>query len=268
MRASAEAMDEVIERGLVAAAAAYVRQAGGRVHEDPSLTWLSTGTRIPYYNGVVRTRLSAADAGAAIEAVSRMFHEQDWLMSWWVMPQSRPADLAARLTSRGFALWGGDLGMAVDLGGVPAAVPLPSGVTVERVETTEGMFDWLRAFGRGFGIDEARLAIYSSLPLGVPPSQSRFRFFLARAAGLPTATSLWFPADDAAVLDEIATVPEQRRRGMATAVTHAALADARVAGYRTAVLVASEAGVPVYRRLGFESYGRRTIYLQVAPEVR
>jgi ribosomal protein S18 acetylase RimI-like enzyme len=259
--------DEVIERGLVAAAIAYVRQGGGIVHDEPVMTWISTGTRIPFYNGVIRTRLSASDADRAIEAIAGRFHEHGWLMAWWVMPPSRPADLVRRLEAHGFTPWTGDLGMAADLTTLPDAVPLPEGVSVERVRTRQGQEDWLRAFGAGFGIDEARLAIYGRLPLGAAPEESLFRFFLARHHGVPVATSLWFPAADAAVIDEIATVPDLRRRGIGTAVTHAALRDARSSGYRTAVLVASEAGAPVYRRLGFVPHGRREIYQLPAPRL-
>lgn len=246
----------------MAAAAAYVRQGGGEVHEESALTWLSTGTRIPFYNGVVRTRLSDQDADRIIDAIVAEFQARGWLMGWWVMPPSRPADLAARLAARGFAPWTGDLGMAADLAGVPETVPLPPDVTIERVRTMEALEDWLRAFGAGFGVPDWGLAMYRRLPLGVPPAESRFRFYLARSGGAPVATSMWFPAERAAVLDEIATIPGMRRRGIGTAVTHAALQDARLAGYGSAVLVASEAGTPVYHRLGFQAYGRRQIYLR------
>ncbi|HEV2440223.1 MAG TPA: GNAT family N-acetyltransferase [bacterium] len=251
----------MIETGLAAAAVAYVRQGRGFVHEEPALTWVSTGAPIPFYSGVVRTRLRDADTDRIIDGVIAEFHARGWMMGWWAMPPSRPADLVARLTARGFTPWTGDLGMAVNLADVPATVPLPPDVTIERVRTMEALEDWLRAFGAGFGIPEAALAIYRRLPAGVPPAESVFRFYLARAAGVPVATSMWFPAPDAAVIDEIAAVPEMRRRGIGTAVTHAALRDAQMTGYRTAVLVASKAGEPVYRRLGFKAYGRREIYL-------
>jgi ribosomal protein S18 acetylase RimI-like enzyme len=239
-----------------------VRQAGGVVHEDPQLTWISTGARIRFYNGVIRTRLDPADADRVIHAVADEFRERDWLMAWWVMPNSHPADLAPRLAAQGFTLWDGDLGMAADLDAIPDGAPPPTGVTIERIRTEAGLEDWLRAFGEGFGVPEAALADYARLPRGVAPEQSLFRYYLARADGVPAGTALWFPAQDAAVLDEIATVPPMRRRGIANAVTYAALRDARDAGYRTAVLVASEAGAGVYRRLGFRSYGHRYIYTQ------
>jgi ribosomal protein S18 acetylase RimI-like enzyme len=238
-----------------------VRQAGGTVHDDPALTWVSTGTRVLFYNGVLRTRLAPEDADRVIAAVTAEFRRRDWTMAWWVMPNSRPADLADRLRAQGFTPWGGDLGMVVDLDTIPESVPLPPEVSIERVRSDAALDDWLQVFGDGFGIPEAILAEYARLPRGVPPAQSLFRFYLARSDGLPAAAALWFPAPDAALLDEIATIPALRRRGIATAVTHRALSDARAEGYRTAVLVASQAGTGVYRRLGFHSYGRRQIYM-------
>lgn len=238
-----------------------MRQAGGEVHEEPALTWVSAGPRILFYSGVVRTRLPGQDADRMIESVVSRFRERGWLLAWWVLPPSRPADLARRLADHGFAERTHDLGMAADLGAVPEAVPLPAGVTIDLVRTRGELEDWLRAFGAGFGIRDEIVAEYAKLPLGVPPAESRFRYYLARAGGAPVATALWFPAEGAAVLDEITTVPAMRRRGIGTAITQAALRDARTMGYRTAVLVASEMGAPVYRRLGFKAYGPRQIYL-------
>jgi GNAT superfamily N-acetyltransferase len=235
------------------------------VHEDPGLTWISTGTAIRFYNGVIRTRLEAVEADRVIEAVTALFRDRTWLMAWWVMPNSRPADLAERLVAHGFAPWDHDLGMAADLAAVPRTAPVPSGVTIERVLTDAALDDWIRTFGAGFGVPGAALAAYARLPRGTAPAASLFRYYLAWARGEPVGTALWFPATEAAVVDEIATIPAMRRRGVATAITHAALQDAREAGYGTAVLVASSAGTQVYRRLGFQSYGERRIYLRTGP---
>jgi ribosomal protein S18 acetylase RimI-like enzyme len=237
------------------------------VHEDPELTWIATPAPNRFYNGVVHTRLSETGADAAIGSVAEHFRRHNWLLAWWVMPNSRPGDLAKRLSARAFAPWTTDLGMAADLGSLADSATPPSGVTVERVRTDTDLGDWLRAFGRGFGLSDAVVARYAQLPRGVPPAQSLFRFYVARAGAAPVGSAFWFPAPDAALIDEVATIPEMRRRGVATALTHAALQDAKAEGYRTAVLVASEAGKGVYRRLGFHSYGRREVYLENRPQL-
>ncbi len=52
---SPAAIVEAIEQSTVAATSAYVRLGNGEVHEDRELTWVSTGTPLIYFNGVVRT---------------------------------------------------------------------------------------------------------------------------------------------------------------------------------------------------------------------
>lgn len=235
------------------------------MHEDPEVTWISTGTPVRFYNGVIRTRLAPAEADRVIESVTARFRDSTGVTAWWVMPNSRPADLAERLVAQGFVLLDHDLGMAANLGAVPRTVPVPSGITIERVLTDAALDDWIRAFGAGFGVPETTLAAYARLPRGMPPPESLFRYYLARAGAEPVGTALWFPAKEAAVIDEIATIPAMRGRGVATAVTHAALQDAHADGYETAVLVASPAGARVYRRLNFQSYGQRRIYLRTEP---
>ena len=59
---------------------------------------------------------------------------------------------------------------------------------------------------------------------------------------------------------QVTCLPEARGRGIGTAVTLAALLEARRRGYTIAILQASELGYPVYQRLGFRDYGRLNEY--------
>jgi ribosomal protein S18 acetylase RimI-like enzyme len=58
-----------------------------------------------------------------------------------------------------------------------------------------------------------------------------------------------------AVIGGVGTDPAFRRRGIGSWVTAEALLDARRRGYEIATLQASEAGMPVYERLGFVRVG-------------
>lgn len=49
------------------------------------------------------------------------------------------------------------------------------------------------------------------------------------------------------------TAPGARRQGLGTAITLAALADARQLGCRLATLVSTPAARPLYERLGFQA---------------
>jgi len=53
----------------------------------------------------------------------------------------------------------------------------------------------------------------------------------------------------------VATLPEARGRGLASALLLQALVDARERGRRTTTLQATRAGAPVYERLGYRDFG-------------
>jgi ribosomal protein S18 acetylase RimI-like enzyme len=67
----------------------------------------------------------------------------------------------------------------------------------------------------------------------------------------PVASALLAPSRSAAGIYCVATPPESRKRGYATALTHAALWLARRQGAKSAVLYATTQAVSVYKRLGF-----------------
>jgi predicted acetyltransferase len=56
-------------------------------------------------------------------------------------------------------------------------------------------------------------------------------------------------------------VPEARGQGIGAAITLAPLLDARAIGYRIGILQASSLGYGVYRRLGFQDFGKLSVYL-------
>ena len=58
----------------------------------------------------------------------------------------------------------------------------------------------------------------------------------------------------------VVTLPEMRHLGIGTAMTLAALREARTIGYRIAILTASPYGGGIYRRIGFRAYGTISKY--------
>jgi predicted acetyltransferase len=66
------------------------------------------------------------------------------------------------------------------------------------------------------------------------------------------ATATLVPSTGVAGIYNVATLPEARGQGIGAAMTATVLRAGRDLGCHTAILIASELGEPVYRRVGFE----------------
>lgn len=252
---------EAIEANGAEFLLAMGRAGGGSERSDDRLAWTIGGSPIDYHNAVVRADLGASDADAAIAASIAELRAYGLPGTWHVGPSMRPADLGRRLLRHGFVDGGDEVGMAVDLAGLPDGVPAPGGLRIERVRDERALASWAATLGRGFG-EGAREAewvgaVQARIGLGddVP-----WRHYLGVLDGEPVATSSLFVAAGVAGVYFVFTVAEARRRGIGAALTLAALREGRAQGLSLGVLQSSAMGEPVYRRLGFAEHCRIAVY--------
>jgi GNAT superfamily N-acetyltransferase len=85
---------------------------------------------------------------------------------------------------------------------------------------------------------------------------------VALVDGIAAGTAATFVTGDVAGIYNVATVPSQRGKGVGAAVTWAAVEAGARAGATVSILQASEAGAPVYERMGFTTPDR---YRQFQP---
>lgn len=92
------------------------------------------------------------------------------------------------------------------------------------------------------------------------------RGFVVCRDGTPAASAVVQRVDGTAYISLVATLPEHRRAGAAEAAMRRALAEAREAwGIERTVLHATEAGQPVYTRMGYRPTTRFRMYMAPAP---
>jgi GNAT superfamily N-acetyltransferase len=237
------------------------RAGGGEERAEPHIHWTIGGSPIDYHNAVVRADLAPEQAGPAIAESIERLRARGVPGTWHVGPSMRPADLGTRLVAQGFAHAGDDIGMAADLGALPAALDAPPELAIERVRDERGLATWTRTLAVGFGEGEREAAwageMYRRIGLG---DEQPWRHYLGRLGDLPVATASMFFGAGVAGIYFVFTVEQARRQGIGAAITLAALRDALALGYRIGVLGASELGYSVYQRLGFRECCRIGIY--------
>jgi GNAT superfamily N-acetyltransferase len=235
---------------------------GDEVHE-PHITWTIGGSPIDYHNAVVHADLSRTTLtpDAVITDAIDQFRTRNVPGSWHVGPSFRPSNIGELLVKHGFDDAGGEPGMAADLHQLNEDIAYPAQLRVERVREDEQLDIWGRTLSQGFGEGEREANwvrdVYRKIGLGddVP-----FRHYTGWMDGKAIATTTLFLGAGVAGIYFVMTVPEARRQGIGAAITLAALRDAREMGYHVGVLGSSEAGFPVYQRLGFQEYCQIGIY--------
>lgn len=235
------------------------------IYEGPEMVRFLTGVPHSVLNGVLRARLSAAEADTRIVESRKRFESRGLPMTWWCGPSAQPPDLAARLDAlelpRRFAM----PGMAIDLAADPDS-PLPPGTTLEEVEEARALARWRQPFEAGFQLPAPVVSAFvqAAAQIGFGAG-SPARHFLATQNGAPVACASIILAAGVAGIYNVATVPEARRQGLAAAVVQDCLRTARGSGYRIGILHSSTMGYRVYERLGFREYCKIGVHLWMPP---
>jgi len=212
-------------------------------------------------DGVVAALVPAAPERSFINAVVYEHHDglaaaydevasayADFGAKWtvWV----HPGDMATKdlLERKGHALDGVPAAMGLDLierpPERPAAEELPSWTAAGDPKEVGALND--RAYP--FGADSISRALTRS-------PHEEVRLYVAHDDGEPVACTATIDTGANIEVQMVAVVPEARGRGLAGKLLAHSLADARERGARTATLVATQLGYPVYAKLGFEPLG-------------
>lgn len=238
----------------------YGRAPGCEAHEDRGVTWFATGIPHPLFNGVMTAQLAPRDADRRIDELIAEFRARGLPLEWTVGTSTVPRELGARLEARGLRHMLRVPGMAMPLEGIPEE-PLPGGLTVAPAEDRSGIEAALRVALATFEIPVEFAPRLADLEMSMPRShRETLRFFLGRLRGRPVASSVLFLSGGVAGVYFVGTLAGARGRGIARAMTSAALREGRDRGYRIGALQATRMGVPVYRRLGFRAYSEFAIY--------
>jgi ribosomal protein S18 acetylase RimI-like enzyme len=141
---------------------------------------------------------------------------------------------------------------------------LPDGYELIRVNHAPEARAWTEAFAVGYELPLRVARAMSPETIEVSPSaDAPLQFFAIRRAGRIVGTSMIVLHGGLAGVYCVATVPEERGKGIGAHATAEALRRVAPLGYGVGVLQSSQAGHSIYRRLGFADYGGVPIYIRI-----
>lgn len=244
------------ERDYVTYATAFGRAPGVTIVRSGEFVARRGDPAHEYLSLVLGTWTAEHAADALISRVIDAVGGPGRPFTWTVWPSNAPADLRARLVARGFRDLGEGTLMWLELEDAKLPEAPPDGLTIAPVQDAATLAAAGRALNPGDGFtEEARRvfeAAYEALVLGPDAPMTYFAGWLD---GRIVASSALFTGTGLAGIYAVGTVADQRGRGIGGAVTAEALREGRRRGLRSAALLSTELGFPVYRRLGFEVVG-------------
>lgn len=191
------------------------------------------------------------DLGAIFDwAVETLGPRTPWRL---IFTGADPAGIDRVASARGLVPGATEPGMVLDP--IPRSDPPPASLDL-RVVSTEGELDgWRRAWCRSFGIPASvsRL-LYGRIPRPDATGEGETRLVVGYEADRPVVCSAAFVSDGIVGISSVGTVPSARRRGYGAAATVRAAAEGAALGGRSAFLLASPMGYPVYAKLGFRTF--------------
>jgi GNAT superfamily N-acetyltransferase len=210
-------------------------------HDDGDVLRVFAGDTYPR-NSVALARFTAASASPRVGEILQPHLRQRVACNWVVGPVSEPSDLARHLKAHGFSCRIHCAGMACDLDALGQPPPLPEGFLIELVDTPRPLLALTTE--RRQRRHEGRTTIARITPRKV-------WHFSATLDGLPVGETTLLSGATLAGLYDVEVLERFRRRGIGSALVHAALRYGKELGYRAVVLGATGMEASVYARAGF-----------------
>jgi hypothetical protein len=258
LSAAGPSIGSAIGRHLDVAFRAIAR--GDGVANEPGFLRVISGEVHPLGNfAVLSSPVDLATARAAVEPLASKS-----LPSAVLFPGMEASDeVADWLVSTGYARHGAMPAMGVDIDAM-APTDLPAGYEFVRIGAGGDAEEWERQFAAGYELPRGVARYFSPVNMEADDApDAPLQFFAVRSGGAIVATSALYLQDGLAGVYSVSTVPAERRQGLGAHATAQALRGAARVGYGVGVLQSSEAGYPVYRKLGFADFGGIPVFVRI-----
>ena len=256
---SEEFLVEVIERTNAECYITFSDWPELELHEEGGILFTMTDIPLPFFNAVLFTRMHPEDMVDRVESVLLMAKERKVPIVWFITPLSQPLDLSSYLTTKGFIL-SSEVGMVADLEQLGEPVKRPDDLSIKVIRDVEAFKTWCDILTDVFEIPLFAAGpwfeLYSSIGFLGP-----WRHYMAFLEDEPAGISSLLLGSTATAIENVATLPGYRGRGIGAVLVRKALEDSRRQGYRIATMLASRMGERVYRRLGFQEVCRIGMYI-------
>ncbi|MGB9978820.1 GNAT family N-acetyltransferase [Methanobacterium sp.] len=229
---------------------------GDEVCDTPEIKYVFTKN---WFNRIFMANFDESDVSTSVELIVSRIKKLNISVSWYVTPQSCPTNLQNLLKHHCFIYKEDWKAMAIELKTVPESFDIPEGMEIKEILNLDELKTWTDVLVESFEFSKI-IASYKKYFINAGLNNLDFHYYLGFLNGKPVATGILFKGEGAAGLFYIGTIPKARGQGIAKAMVHYLLREAKNKGYNISILQASEMGYPLYKKIGFKKYYTTKIY--------
>ncbi len=221
-----------------------------------------TITDITYFlfNAVLESHLVPEEADQAVQTIVADGKERHVSLLWQVGPTAQPTDLPEHLKKHGFALEDETPIMAADLTKLDEFPELPEGLSIEVVRDDHTFLTWTSIMLEAFGVPLGNGNLDGWYNLARLANPGTVTTYLGKLDGEPVATAQILLGGGVAGVYCISALSKARGKGIGRAITRHAIMEAKLQGYKAAILQSSKLGYKVYESLGFKEIAKLYTY--------
>jgi GNAT superfamily N-acetyltransferase len=219
---------------------------------------LITGEAHPWGNlAIVSDPADPQGTQAAIEPLRGCGAPAAALFPGSIVPSVRDV-----LAHAGFESDGAMPAMAGEIASL-STTSLPLGYALSRIGSGSDSEAWTEALAAGYGLPRGVAEAFSPNAVRATTSaEATLQYFAIRKGDRIVCTSLICLADEVAGVYCVATIPEERGKGLGAHATAQPLRLVGELGYRVGVLQSSSEGHSMYEKLGFADVGAVSTYIR------
>lgn len=189
------------------------------------------------------------DINHKISEIKRLIYEKKAPNGWTIGPSSHPKNLGKLLEEEGFSNVYHQTSMAINLKNLRFNGSDLGKYGVKLIKNEKLLQSWVKIVSSVFNI-KVNLKFLKNLF-----HDKNSHFYLGFHEGEIVSSLLMFNSSGVAGLHAVSTLPKYRNKGFGAKISGCALIDGFEMGYKMAVLHASDMGMRVYQKLGFDKYG-------------
>lgn len=259
MRPTIEINDPEILRLGHAAEVAFCLDMAIEHLECEGLVTVSIGLADPILNVVIDTDIAEKDVHEKINAVAKFFKQRNIAWSWIVNSLVKPVTLPNYLRQHNLEPLDEFPSLYFDLNNLDINTP-PQPLDIREAPQEDELHEWIKPVRASFNSSdnaEGFRKLAAKVQHGVG---TVFHHYMVYKQEQIVAAGTLYTGPESIMIHNLATMPDHRNQGLATALTLHMMREAKKLGYRHCFLDSSESGLNIYRRIGFKIYTTSEIF--------